>query len=374
MTKRMLVMLVAVAVFVAVLGGLKYRQVKAGMAEGESFQPPPEAVTTIVAERSDWPNTIRGIGTMNAVQGVMVSADLPGIVAKISFESGRSVRAGDLLVALDARQEQAQLAAARAQLELSRQQYERISGLRKKGVTSQAELDQVEAQLAQAEARVGEIEATIDRKKIRAPFSGVLGIRQVNLGQYLPGGAPVVELQALDPIYADFTVPQQDIGRLPIGSPVEVEADKGQIQAEGRVSAVDAVVDPATRNLKVRAEFDNNDGRLRPGMFVEVRVGLGSAEALVTVPATAISYAPYGDSVFIVEDAPDAEGGEKKQVRQKFVQLAGTRGDQVALSSGVEPGQEVVTSGVFKLRNGAAVLVNNEVQPSNDPAPRPENS
>lgn len=374
MTKRMLVMLVAVAVFVAVLGGLKYRQVKAGMAEGESFQPPPEAVTTIVAERSDWPNTIRGIGTMNAVQGVMVSADLPGIVAKISFESGRPVRAGDLLVALDARQEQAQLAAARAQLELSRQQYERISGLRKKGVTSQAELDQVEAQLAQAEARVGEIEATIDRKKIRAPFSGVLGIRQVNLGQYLPGGAPVVELQALDPIYADFTVPQQDIGRLPIGSPVEVEADKGQIQAEGRVSAVDAVVDPATRNLKVRAEFDNKDGRLRPGMFVEVRVGLGSAEALVTVPATAISYAPYGDSVFIVEDAPDAEGGEKKQVRQKFVQLAGTRGDQVALSSGVEPGQEVVTSGVFKLRNGAAVLVNNEVQPSNDPAPRPENS
>jgi len=374
MTKRMLLMLAFVAVFLAAIGAVKYRQIRAGMAEGASYQPPPDAVTTIIAESSQWPTTIQGIGSVSPVQGVTVSADLPGIVSRIAFESGQEVRRGDLLVELDARQEEAQLAAARAQLELSRLQYERISGLRRKGVTSQAELDQVEAELAQARARAGEIEATIDRKQIRAPFAGVLGIRQVNLGQYLPGGAPVVELQSIDPIYVDFTAPQQEIARLRTGSQVEVDADGGTIRVEGRVTAIDAVVDPATRNLRVRAEFDNPDGSLRPGMFVEVRVLLGGGDSLVTVPASAISYAPYGDSVFIVEVMESPGGGTYQGVRQQFVQTAGTRGDQIALRSGVEPGQEVVTSGVFKLRNGAAVLVNNEVQPANDPTPQPANS
>lgn len=374
MAKRMLLMLAIVAVFLAAIGTVKYRQIKTGMAAGASFQPPPEAVTTLVVERSDWPNTIQGIGTVIPVQGVLVSADLPGIVARIAFESGRSVNKGELLAVLDARQEEAQLAAARAQRDLSRLQFDRVSGLRKKGVTSQAELDQIQAELEQAEARVGEIEAIIDRKKIRAPFAGVLGIRQVNLGQYLTGGAPIVELQALDPIYVDFAAPQQDLGRLRIGSRVEVAVDEGQVKVEGRVAAIDAVVDPATRNLKVRAELDNREGRLRPGMFVEVRVLLGSGESLVTVPASAISYAPYGNSVFVVEDQETPAGTAAKVVRQQFVQLAGTRGDQVALISGVEPGEEIVTSGVFKLRNGGAVLVNNEVQPGNDPSPRPANS
>ncbi len=374
MTKRILLLLAIVAVFLAVIGTVKFRQVKAGMAAGASFRPPPEAVTTIVAERQEWPATLEGIGTVTAVQGVMVSADLPGMVERIAFESGRAVRRGDLLVKLDTRQEEAQLAAARARLELARARYDRIAGLRKKGVTSQAELDQVEAELAQAEAGSGEIRATIDRKTIRAPFAGVLGIRQVNLGQYLPGGAPVVELQSMHPIYADFTVPQQELERLRTGAAVEVDADGGQVQVQGRISAIDAVVDPATRNLQVRAELDNQDGRLRPGMFVEARVLLGAGETLVTLPASAISYAPYGDSVYVVEELKDPAGQAFTGVRQQFVQLAGTRGDQVALRAGVEPGQEIVTSGVFKLRNGGAVLVNNEIQPGNDPAPRPANS
>lgn len=374
MLKKTLLMLAILAAFLAVIGTVKYRQVRTAMAEGSSFQPPPDAVTTIVAQRQVWPSTLKGIGTVTAVQGVMVSADLPGIVERIAFESGRSVRRGDLLVKLDTRQEEAQLAAARAQLGLAQLQHDRISGLRTKGVTSQSELDQIEAELLQAQARVGEIEATIDRKTIRAPFAGVLGIREVNLGEYLPGGAPVAQLQALDPIYVDFTLPQQEIEQLRTGTAVEIEADGGQIRIDGRVSAIDAVVDPSTRNLRVRAELDNGEGRLRPGMFVEVAVLVGDDEPVITLPASSISYAPYGDSVYIVEDREDSAGASSKTVRQQFVQLAGTRGDQVAVRTGVEPGEEVVTSGVFKLRNGGAVLVNNEVQPGNDPEPRPANS
>ncbi len=374
MTRRMLLMLAVVTVFLTGIGAVKYKQVRAAIEEGQSFQPPPEAVTTIVAERQDWPSTMEGIGTVTAVQGVLVSADLPGIVERIAFESGRAVRRGDLLVKLDTRQEDAQHAAAEARLELARLRHERAADLRQQGVTSQAELDEARAELTQAEAAVGEIRATIDRKTIRAPFAGVLGIRQVNLGQYLPGGAPIVELQSLDPIYADFTVPQQELERLTIGAAVEVSADGGRIEVQGKVTAIDAVVDTATRNLQVRAELANRNGRLRPGMFVDARVLLGSGEQLVTLPASSISYAPYGDSVYVVEDLEDDTGKTYKGVRQRFVQLAGTRGDQIAVRSGVEPGQEIVTSGVFKLRNGGAVLVNNEVQPGNDPAPRPANS
>lgn len=379
MKKRMILMLAAVALVVAGLGAWKFQQVQAAIAQYAAFQPPPEAVTTVVARLVPWDATLRAIGTVTAVQGVTVSADLPGMVERIGFDSGRSVREGDVLVALDTRQERAQLAAAEAQRDLARLQLDRLEGLRGKGVVSQAELDSARAEHAQAEARVGEIRATIDRKTIRAPFAGVLGIRQVNLGQYLAAGDPVVPLQALRPIYVDFSVPQQEVGRLRAGTEVRVSAG-GPAGAEvarpavGRVSAVDSIVDEATRNVRVQATFDNRDGTLRPGMFVEARVHLGEASEVVPLPASAIHYAPYGDSVFVVEEMAGPDGGSYRGARQRFVKLGGARGDQVAVVSGVEPGEEVVSSGVFKLRNGAAVLVNNEVQPGNDPAPRPADS
>jgi membrane fusion protein, multidrug efflux system len=374
MAKRMILMLVAMTVFVFAIGLVKFQQIRAAIAEASAYQPPPEAVTTVVAREEPWEATFQAVGTVTAVQGVVVSADLAGIVERIAFESGSFVREGEVLVQLDTRQEQAQLRAAQSDLDLARLNLERMRGLREKGVTSQAELDAAEAQFKSAEARAGEIRATIDRKTIRAPFSGILGIRQVNLGQYLNGGDPVVPLQSLHPIHVDFAVPQQQAGQVRRGTEVDVVAEGAGITALGYVTAIDSVVDEATRNLRVQATLSNTDGRLRPGMFVESRVRLGASPAVVAVPLSSIRYAPYGDSVFVVEEVQTPDGSTYRGVRQQFVKLGASRGDQIAILSGVSPGEELVTSGVFKLRNGAPVHVDNTVQPSNDPAPRPEES
>jgi membrane fusion protein (multidrug efflux system) len=374
MKKRMVLTLVAIAIFVTAIGAVKYGQIKKGMAMQGAFQPPPEAVTTVVAKKEPWPTTLSSIGTVVAVHGVTVAADLPGIVGRIAFESGRMVREGDLLVQLDTKQEQAQLTAAQAQLELARINLDRMQGLKEKGIAAQADLDKAEAEFKQAEAKTGEIRATIARKTIRAPFSGILGIRQVDLGQYVQGGSAIVPLQSLHPIYVRFSVPQQEAGRVRVGGDVAVTSQGSGIRAEGKITAIDSVIDPATRNVQVQATLPNADGKLKPGMFVETNMVLGTPESLVALPATAINHAPYGDSVFIVTEMKDPKGKTYKGVRQQFVKVGTGRGDQVAVLSGVEPGEEVVTSGVFKLRNGAAVQVNNETQPSNNPAPKPEDS
>ena len=373
MAKRMAFMLLIFVAFLATLGLVKYRQVSVAMAQSASFQPPPEAVTTVTARHDLWPRSRHAIGTAAAVNGVVVSADLPGIVKAIEFDSGRPARAGDLLVQLDTSQEQAQLASAEAALELSRLQRERTRGLQREGVISQAETDRVEAESIQAEARVREIRATIERKTIRAPFTGVLGLRQVNLGQYLEGGAPIVPLQALAPIHVNFALPQQEAAGLRLGAEVHATLP-GQSDATGRLTALDALVDEGTRNVMVQATFTNADHRLRPGMFVDLQVIIGEATTVVALPASAISYAPYGDSVFIVDEITAPDGRTYKGARQQFVKLGAARGDQVTVLSGVEPGMEVVSTGAFKLRDGAAVVVNNEVQPGNDPAPDPENN
>jgi membrane fusion protein, multidrug efflux system len=374
MRKRMLVMLAVVIAFIAIVGGVKYFQIRSAMAQQGSFQPPPEAVTTVVAKAETWDATLNAIGTVVAVNGVTVSADLPGVVEQIAFESGQHVGKGAVLVRLDTKQERAQLAAAAAQLELARVQLQRTAGMRSSNIIPESMYDQASAEHKQAEARVGEIRATIERKTIRAPFAGVLGIRQVNLGQYLAGGAPVVSLQALQPVYVHFSVPQQEMSRLRTTRQVRVTSDGFEGEAVGEVTAIDSVVDDATRNVRVQAVFANKDGKLRPGMFVESRLARGTQAPVVTLPASAISYAPFGDSVFIVEQVKGPDGKSYRGVRQQFVKLGGTRGDQVAVVSGVKAGEEVVTSGVFKLRPGAAVQVNNSVQPGNNPAPKPEDT
>ena len=375
MAKRMMLMLVLMAVFVAVLGFVKFRQFQAMGAQFAAMQPPPEAVTTILATREDWPATFSAIGTVAAVQGVTVSADLPGVVDRVAFDSGRAVAQGDVLVQLDTRQEQAQLAAAEAQLDLARLNFERMKGLVEQDAVSRAEYDNAAAAHKQAEARLREIRATIDRKTIRAPFSGVLGIRQVNLGQYLTSGEAVVPLQALNPIYVNFGVPQQDAGQMRPGRTVRITAaESGGVEFAGRVTAIDSVVDPATRNVQVQATLSNPGGRLRPGMFVQALVAVGASQSVVALPASAISYAPYGDSVFVVTDLKNDKGQTYRGVRQQIVKLGPARGDQIAVISGLTAGEEVVTSGVFKLRNGAAVRVNNKVQPANNRAPKPEDS
>jgi membrane fusion protein (multidrug efflux system) len=243
------------------------------------------------------------------------------------------------------------------------------------GVISRQEYDQATAQQRATQANVAETRATIERKTIRAPFSGILGIRKVNLGQYLSAGSAVVPLQSLNPIYVDFGVPQQDAGQVRVGRSLRVTSEDlaGRLWT-GRVTALDSVVDQATRNVQVQATLSNPEGKLQPGMFVQVEVVVGASRPVITLPASAISYAPYGDSVFIISDLKDPKGHAYRGVRQQFVKVEGSRGDQVAVVSGVKPGDEVVTSGVFKLRNGAAVQVNNKVQPENNPAPKPEDS
>ena len=375
MAKRMFVMLTATFLIIAGLGFVKFKQIQVAIAQGAAFQPPPEAVTTVVATRETWPSTLNAIGTVAAVRGVTVSADLAGVVEDIFFESGQSVREGQVLVVLDTRQEQAQMAAAEAQRVLAQLNFNRMQELLDQKVISKAEYDSATAASRQAEARVGEIRASIERKTIRAPFPGILGIRQVNKGQYLAGGDPVVPLQSLNPIYVNFGVPQQAIGQVRPGRSVLVTTENdANVRFEGRVTAIDSVVDETTRNIQVQATFGNADGKLRPGMFVQTAIALGADQSVVALPASAISYAPYGDSVYVVAEMRDDKGRAYRGVRQQFVKVGPARGDQIAVTSGVNPGDEVVTSGVFKLRNGAAVEVNNKVKPGNNPAARPENS
>jgi membrane fusion protein (multidrug efflux system) len=370
----MILMLAAMAAILSGLGVVKFKQIQTAMAQGAAFQPPPEAVTTIVAREERWASTLNAVGSAAAVQGVTVSADLPGTVDRVAFDSGRAVQAGEVLVELDTRQERAQLAAAEADRDLARINFDRMEGLLSESVISKAEYDRAASARKQTEAKVGEILATIARKTIKAPFTGILGIRQVNRGQYLKAGDPVVGLQSLHPIYVNFDVPQQDADRVRVGHSVQVTAkDIGSAPFTGQVTALDSVVDQNTRNVKIQATLANPEGKLRPGMFVDVEVATGANQTVIALPASAISYAPFGNSVFIVTETKTPDGKPYKGVRQQFVNVGPTRGDQIAVLSGVKPGDEIATSGLFKLRTGVAVLVNNSIQPANNPKPKPEN-
>jgi len=376
MAKRMVLMLVVMLALVGGLGFIKYKQVEAAIAQGAAFQIPPTAVTTVVAKSETWPSTLGVIGTAAAIQGVTVSADLPGTIDKIHFESGQWAKEGQILVELDTRQERAQLASLEAQRDLAGINYGRAQQLVKEGVIAKQEYDNAAAQQKATEAQVGDIKAAIARKTIRAPFSGVLGIRQVSLGQYLAAGQAIVSLQTLSPIYVNFGVPQQETGRVIPGHVLRVtNTDLPGMAFTGRITALDSVISEQTRNIQVQAIVTNKDNKLRPGMFVQVELPLGSPRQIIALPASAINYAPYGDSVYIVSDMKDPKTGKAyRGVRQQVVKVDGSRGDQVAVISGLNPGDEVVSSGVFKLRNGSPVVVNNTVKPSNSASPKPEDS
>ena len=376
MAKRMILMLAGVLLVVAGLGFIKYKQISTLIAQSANFAPPPSAVTTAVAQRATWPSTLDVIGTAQAIQGVTVGADLPGIVSAINFESGRTVHSGDVLVELDTREEKAQLAAAESDRDLAKINYDREQQLVKDGVVPRSDYDNAYAQMKSTEAKVGGIQATIQRKTIRAPFSGILGIRQANLGQYLAAGQAIVPLQSINPIYVNFGIPQQSAPEMKVGRRLRVTCDDlPGVEFNGQVTAVDSVVNESTRNIQVQATLANPRGNLRPGMYVQVQVSLGASRQVIALPASAVNYAPYGDSVFVVGDMQDPKTGKTyRGVRQQVVKVDGTRGDQVAIVSGLKPGDEVVTSGVFKLRNGAPVQVNNKIQPEDNPKPKPEDS
>jgi membrane fusion protein (multidrug efflux system) len=336
--------------------------------------PPPEAVSAAKVQEVEWERTKAAIGSLVAAQAVTVGTELPGTVREIGFESGATVKRGALLVKLDTSAEQAQLAAAVADASLAKLTLERARKLRAGEVNAQADLDAAEARAKQADAVVAQLRATIAKKTIRAPFDGRVAIRQVELGQVVSPGAAIASLQAVSPIHADFWLPQQALSDLKPGERVQIRTDIfPDARWEGAITTINPEVDVATRNVRVRATFENPDGRLRPGMFANVEVISGEKQRLLTIPATAVIFAPYGDSVFAIEERNDGSGKTSTVVRQKFVRLGERRGDLVAVATGLNAGEAVVSSGGFKLRNGVAVAVNDALAPEAQLTPKPNN-
>lgn len=374
MAIRMILMLALVGL---VLGGLigfesfvRPGLIRAAISKSGN---PPQTVSTMVAGEQPWQETVSAVGSLRAVNGADLSSELAGVVGEIDFESGQDVERGAVLLKLRADDDIAKLRSLQAMAELAQVTLDRDRQQLKAQAVSQATIDTDVASLKNARAQVDQQQAIVDKKVIRAPFAGRLGIRAVDLGQYLAAGTAIVTLQALDPIYLDFNVPQQALKELHVGQKVTVRVDTypGERFA-GEIGSFNAKVDPSTRNIQVRARLPNPDKRLLPGMYATAEISTGSPERHVTLPQTAIAYNSFGATVYLVEDrGKDAEGKPRLAARQTFVTAGPTRGDQVAILAGVKPGDMVVTSGQIKLRNGAPIIVNNRVEPANDPAPRP---
>ncbi|MFZ4775030.1 MAG: efflux RND transporter periplasmic adaptor subunit [Terrimicrobiaceae bacterium] len=372
--KRWIFTIVIVLSVVIGLGVVKFLQIRAAIAGHMAFEMPPEAVTTVVVQEQKWPGSLTAVGSLKPVNGLVLRADLAGNVESIGFESGVSVHKGDLLVQQNVSEELAQLRAAQARQQLAELNLKRFKGLLDKRVSSQSDYDQTAAEYLEAQAKCEEIRAVIEKKTIRAPFDGMLGIRVVNVGEYLQPGEEIVPLQSMSPIYVNFSLPQQNLADIRLGSVVKVSASGEESKAyEGKITAVNSVVDEATRNFLVQATLENPEGFLRPGMFVGVEVILPKEKSVLAIPATAISYAPYGDSVFLLEEMENEKTGKKfTGVSQHFVKIGEARGDQVEILSGIKAGDEIATSGIFKLRPNAAVMVNNQTQPPSELSPKTE--
>ena len=372
MKKRILIALLGLAIVIAALAAVKAMQIRAMIEQGKRAVLPPETVTTAVARAESWETSLSAVGSLTAVQGVTLAAELPGKVVEIAFEPGTKVKQGDLLVRQDTSVEEAQLPGAEAQVTLTRSVLARNVPMLAEKIISQAEYDAGVAGNRQAKAQVETLRATIAKKSIRAPFGGRLGIRLVNLGQLLREGDPIVTLQSLDPIFVNFALPQQELSRLRTGLPVRVTTDAlPGLAIDGRITTVNPLVDADTRNVQLQATVANREEKLHPGMFVNAAVGLPARKKVVAVPATSVLYAPFGDSVFVVVDDKEGKGG--KALRQQFVRLGERRGDFVAVTEGLKEGETVVSTGVFKLRNGQPVVVDNRLAPEFRLAPGPKN-
>jgi membrane fusion protein (multidrug efflux system) len=372
MAKKFLITAAGLLLVICFLGGTKFAQIATMMAASKGMTQPADTVSTYVAKREQWRPVVTAVGNVTAVQGVTLSNEVAGIVSRVAFESGATVAAGDVLAELDSSTEQAQLHAAEASADLARINLERARDLREKQTIAASELDTAEAQAKQANAQVENLSAFVAKKTLRAPFAGRLGIRTINLGQYLVAGTAIVTLQSLDPIYVDFYLPQQRLASAVTGQDVTVISDADPAHPrEGKVTAIAAEVETATRNVKLQATLANTDGMLRPGMFVNVSIFEKDSRDVIVVPATAVLFAAYGNSVFTVEKAKEGDG---LVAMQHFVQLGETRGDFVEISKGIDADAQVVTSGAFKLRNGGPVKVDNSNNPAVSFAPKPVDS
>jgi membrane fusion protein (multidrug efflux system) len=373
MIKRMVIMLLAVTV---VFGGIFGFQVfKAAMIKKfiAALSNPPQTISATTAATSQWQPQIEAVGSLRAVRGADLSLESSGVVESISFNSGDDVQEGAVLLKLRTADDVARLESLKAMAELNEITLERAQRLVKTQVVSQAQLDTDSANLKNAKAQVVQQQAVIDKKILRAPFAGHLGIRAVDLGQYLGAGTPIVTLQALDPIYVDFYVPQQAVDQVRIGHKLTVKVDAYKDQSfTGEISAINPKVDVTNRNVQIRALLKNPDHRLLPGMYATVDIAIGDPATYVTLPQTSITYNPYGDTVYVVESkGADAQGKPQLVARQTFVTLGPTRGDQVAILRGVDQGDTIVTAGQIKLHNGSVVMIDNTVTPTAEAAPVP---
>jgi membrane fusion protein (multidrug efflux system) len=370
-------------VLVGALGGIKFAQISSLIKFGKAAEaagPPPEIVGTDKAQQMSWEGNLTAVGSVVAERGVTVSNEVPGVVTRIHFDSGDTVKKGQVLVEIESSVERAALATAQARRELAQTNVKRTRQLAASNTVTQAKVDEDENQLKTADAEVAQLQAQIDRKTVRAAFAGKLGIREVNLGQYLNPGTELTTLESLDSVFVDFTLPQQTLQDVTIGLPVNLTvAGEQAFETKGAIAAVDPSIDNTTRTIRVRASVPNPGQKLRPGMFVDVKVVLPTHGTVIAIPATALVHASYGDSVFVVEPPKgDAKpsgppGVPVKMARQQFVRVGESRGDFVGVLEGVKLGDEVVTAGAFKLRNGSPVIINNDVKPKPQLNPTPEN-
>jgi membrane fusion protein (multidrug efflux system) len=371
-TKAWVTTIVALFIVFGAVAGIKAAQIGAMIESGKAFAPPPEMVASTRAELIQRRAATSAVGTLVAVRAVTLGAELPGTVRAITFDSGTSVKTGDVLVKLDTSAEEAQLAAADADAMLAKTNLEREQKLSAEGAGLPADLDAAKARSKQTEANVSNLRATLAKKVVRAPFDGRIAIRQVELGQVLGGGSPIASLTSVSPIYAEFWLPEQALAELTLGQHARIRSDAfPDARWDGEVTTINPEVDAQTHNVRVRGTFANDDGRLRPGMFVKVEVFSRDERESLVIPQTAIIYAPYGDSVFVLEEQKGDAGKAAIIARQRFVRLGERYGDFVAVTSGLSPGETVVRDGAFKLRNGSQVTVNNELSPDAALAPRP---
>lgn len=371
-----LLALVTMGLFIGGLGLWKKAQIDAATKAHEAFRMPPVAVTSTTVESQAWQSSLEAVGSLGAAQGVMLCADLPGVVYKMPLGAGGTmVKTGDLLVQLDTRQEEAQLRSAEAKLVLAKSNLDRTLSLSEKNVVPKATLDDAQAQYDGALAAVDEIKIIIKRKTLYAPFDGMLGISPLNEGQYIQAGAPMVPLNLLDVLSVSFSLPQKDFSDIKLGQEIRVQAEGVPNHVfTGKITQVNSELDPATRNINLSGGIKNEGMLLRGGMFVTVQVMLPEKKNVLTIPESAIDYAPYGDSVFVIESMKYPDGTAYQGVRQQPVTLGARRGDQVEILTGLKAGEEIVTSGIFKLQPGCPVKVDNTVQPENEAAPKPLDS
>lgn len=375
MLKKILLTALAILVLVGVIAGVKALQIRALIDSGKKDRRPVETVSAIPVESDQWVRSVESVGSVRAVHGADLATETSGIVSAIHFENGAEVKAGDLLVELDTEAEAATLRSAEAEADLAKTVFDRTKSLRASNAVPQSDLDAAESQLRKVTALVEQLRATISKKQVRAPFSGRLGIREVNLGQFVNNGDKIVSLQSLDPVYIDFLLPQQLISATAPGQKILVRTDAypGR-EFEGALTAINSEVDRITRNIRLQGTLKNSDGALRPGMFARVEIFQGGADEVLRVPLTAVLRASYGDSVFVILEKPGSDGQNELVVEQRFIRTGRTMGDFIAVTEGLKAGDKVVSAGAFKLRNGSRVRIDNALAPKPSKSPNPENT